>query len=195
MFSNFFSSRVISAAKSLALTVALAGPLAMSSSINVAVAASKTEIDAKSYAAVTVLKSEVPGAAALIDQAYAMLVFPEVIGAGFGIGAEYGEGRIYIDGQQPQYYNLVSASVGFQLGAQVKSEAILFMTKEAYDKFNQIDGWEAGVDGSIALAEFGAAGELDTNTLQEPIIAFIFSNKGLMYNLSLEGSKISRLNK
>ena len=158
-------------------------------------AGSKLEIDAKSYAAIQVLKNDVPGAAALIDDAYALLVFPEVIAAGFGIGAEYGEGRTYIDGQQALYYNLISVSFGFQLGAQVKSEAILFMTKQAFDAFHKIDGWEAGVDGSIAIAEFGVAGQLDSKLLKQPVIGFIYSNKGLMYNLSLEGSKISRLKK
>lgn len=157
--------------------------------------ASKAEIDAKSYASVTILKNEVAGASELIEKAYAMLVFPEVYGGGFGIGGEYGEGKMYVEDYTYGYYNLVSASFGFQMGAQVKSEAILFMTKEAFDQFTRIDGWEAGVDGSIALAEFGAAGSLDTNVIQEPIVAFIFSNKGLMYNLSLEGTKISKISK
>ncbi len=158
-------------------------------------AASKAEIDAKSYAAVKILTEDVPGAAELIEKAYAMLVFPEVYGGGFGIGGEYGEGKMYVEDYTYGYYNLVSASFGFQMGAQVKSEAILFMTKDAFDQFTRIDGWEAGVDGSVALAEFGAAGSLDTNVLQEPIIGFIFSNKGLMYNLSLEGTKISKIEK
>ena len=156
-------------------------------------AASKAEIDAKAYASVKILQQEVPGAAELIEKAYAMLVFPEVYGGGFWLGGEYGEGKMYVDDYTYGYYNLVSASFGFQMGAQVKSEAILFMNKEAFDRFTQIDGWEAGVDGSVALAEFGAAGTLDTNVAQEPIIAFIYSNKGLMYNLSLEGTKISKM--
>jgi lipid-binding SYLF domain-containing protein len=156
-------------------------------------AASKTEIDAKSYAAVQILEKEVPGAAELIKKAYAMLIFPEVYGGGFGFGGEYGEGKMYVDDYTHGYYNLVSASFGFKAGAQVKSEAILFMTKEAFDQFNKVDGWEAGVDGSVAVVEFGAGQTLNTNAVQEPIIAFIFSNKGLMVDLSIEGSKISKI--
>ncbi|GLQ31801.1 YSC84-related protein [Litoribrevibacter albus] len=158
-------------------------------------AASKTEIDAKSYAAVQILKQDVPGASELIEKAYAMLVFPEVYGGGFGIGGEYGEGKMFVEDYTYGYYNLVSANVGFLMGAQVKSEAILFMTKEAFDRFVQIDGWEAGVDGSVALAELGVAESLDTNAIQEPIIAFIYSNKGLIFNLTLEGTKISKIQK
>lgn len=156
-------------------------------------AASKTEIDAKSYASVKILKSEVPGASELIDKAYAMLVFPEVYGGGFGIGGEYGEGKMFVEDYTYGYYNLVSANVGFLMGAQVKSEAILFMTKEAFEQFVRIDGWEAGVHGSIAIAEVGAAESLNTNAIQEPIVAFIYSNKGLIFNLSLEGTKISKI--
>jgi len=157
--------------------------------------ASKAEIDAKSYAAVQILTQEVPGAAQLIKDAYAMLVFPEVYGGGFWFGGEYGEGKMYVDDYTYGYYNLASASLGVQFGAQVKSEAILFMTKEAFDKFAEVEGWEAGVDGSVALAELGVADSMNSNVIQEPIIGFIFSNKGLMVNLSFEGTKITKIQK
>ncbi len=86
-------------------------------------------------------------------------------------------------------------SAGLQFGAQVKSQIIMFMTQSALDTFRNSDGWEAGVDGSVALVEFGAGGEISSNSAQEPIIGFIFSNKGLMYNLTFEGSKMTRLNR
>jgi len=93
------------------------------------------------------------------------------------------------------YYNTASASIGFQLGAQVKSQIIMFMDGEALDKFRSSDGWEAGVDGSVAIVEFGAAEEISSNSAQQPIIGFIFSNKGLMYNLTFEGSKMTRIDR
>ena len=61
--------------------------------------------------------------------------------------------------------------------------------------FRNSEGWEVGIDGSVALATLGAGGEIDTKTAKEPVIGFIFSNKGLMYNLTFEGSKISRIKK
>ena len=84
-------------------------------------------------------------------------------------------------------------SIGFQLGAQVKSQVILFMNPKVLADFRKSQGWKAGVDGSVALATLGAGGEISTDTIKEPIIGFIFSNKGLMYNLTFEGSKITRL--
>ena len=98
-----------------------------------------------------------------------------------------------VKGKTVAYYSTAAASIGFQLGAQIKSQIILFMTPQVLAKFRNSDGWKAGVDGSVALATLGAGGEIDTDTAKKPIIGFIFSNKGLMYNLTFEGSKITRL--
>lgn len=158
-------------------------------------AASKQEINAKVQEALATLYKTSSSAKTLAARASGVLVFPEVYKAGFGIGGEYGEGALLSNGKVLGYYNVVSASIGFQLGAQIKSEIILFMTPDALQKFRRSDGWEAGVDGSVAIATFGAGGEIDTQTAQQPIIGFIFSNKGLMYNLSIEGAKISKIDK
>ena len=92
-----------------------------------------------------------------------------------------------------EYYNTVSASIGFQLGAQARSIIILFMTPEAFDGFRRVDGWKIGVDGSVALITLGVGGSIDTSKIASPIVGFIFDGKGLMYNLTLEGSKITRI--
>ncbi|WP_036229083.1 BPSL1445 family SYLF domain-containing lipoprotein [Marinobacterium jannaschii] len=156
-------------------------------------AASRQEIDAKVKAALDTFYETTAAGRELAGKSVAMLVFPDVVKAGFGIGGEYGEGALLRNGRTSGYYSIASASIGFQFGAQVKSEIILFMTSSALNGFLSSDGWEAGVDGSVALATLGAGGEIDTQTAQQPIIGFIFSNKGLMYNLSLEGAKISEI--
>lgn len=158
-----------------------------------AYSASKEEIDAKVAAALETFHKQSMAGTRLIDSAVAVLVFPEVIKAGIGIGGEYGEGALLIDGKTVNYYFTASASIGFQLGAQKKTQIVLFMNKVVLEEFRNSDGWEAGVDGSVAIAEFGVGGDIDTKTIQSPIIGFVFSNKGLMYNLSLEGSKVSKL--
>ncbi|NVK43968.1 MAG: hypothetical protein HWE39_22225 [Oceanospirillaceae bacterium] len=158
-------------------------------------AASRTEIDAKSDEALQRLYQQSQAARELALQARAVLVFPEVYKAGVGIGGEYGEGALRIGGQTVDYYSTAAASIGLQLGAQIKSQVILFMTQDALDRFRTSKGWEAGVDGSVAIATIGTGGTIDTNTLQQPIIGFIFSNKGLMVNLTLEGSKFTRIDK
>jgi len=155
--------------------------------------ASKEEIDANVKASLAEFYEKSQVGKALAEKASGMLVFPKVIKAGFGVGGEYGEGALLVNGNTVEYYSTAAASIGFQLGAQQKSQVILFMNDDVLKKFRDSDGWEAGVDGSVAIAEIGAGGELSSNTAQEPIIGFIFSNKGLMYNLTLEGSKMTKL--
>lgn len=158
-------------------------------------AASKEEIDAEVREAVQNFYKHTSAGKELSQKAAGMLVFPSVVKAGIGVGGEYGEGALLIGGKPVAYYNIAAASIGFQLGAQARSQIILFMTENALAKFRRSEGWKAGVDGSVALATLGAGGSIDTETAKKPIIGFIFSNKGLMYNLTFEGSKITKLDK
>ena len=121
------------------------------------------------------------------------MVFPSVVKAGIGFGGEYGEGLLIIRGRPGGYYNLVSASFGFQLGVQERSVIIMFMTNEALAGFEASAGWKVGVDGSVAIVTLGAGGSIDTDKITDPVIGFILDPKGLMLNLTLEGSKISRI--
>src|SRR5262249_57134882 len=102
------------------------------------------------------------------------LVFPSVIKAGIGVGGEYGEGVRVIKGNPAGYYNLVSASFGFQLGVQSRSPIIMFMTEKALAEFRNAGSWKFGVDASVALITVGAGGGIDNNTTTRPIIAFFF---------------------
>jgi lipid-binding SYLF domain-containing protein len=157
------------------------------------IAATKDEIDAGVQEAIEAFYQQSGSGRLLAQKAAGMLVFPKVIKAGIGIGGEYGEGALLVKGATIAYYSTVAASIGFQLGAQVKSQVILFMNDQVLAEFRRSKGWEAGVDGSVALATLGAGGQITTATANHPIIGFIFSNKGLMYNLTFEGSKISRI--
>ncbi|RMG88403.1 MAG: hypothetical protein D6708_11555, partial [Candidatus Dadabacteria bacterium] len=140
-------------------------------------------------------QQEVEGADALLASAKGVLVFPKVIKAGFGVGGEYGEGALRVGGKTVAYYSTAAASIGFQLGAQVKTVILLFLTQEALDGFRRSEGWEVGVDGSVALVNLGAGGTIGTTTMKKPIVAFVFGQKGLMYNLTLEGAKFTRVDK
>jgi lipid-binding SYLF domain-containing protein len=121
------------------------------------------------------------------------LVFPDVIKAGFGIGGEYGEGALRINGKTVDYYNTAAASIGLQIGAQSKTVILMFLDFKALNDFRNSDGWEVGVDGSVAVVEWGAGESIDTTNIKEPIVGFVLGNKGLMFNLTLEGSKMSKI--
>lgn len=170
-----------------------AGLLATGLPLAPAQAASAGEIEAGVDRALDHFFRRVPEGYDLVTRAAGVLVFPNVIKAGMGIGGEYGEGAMRIGGRTAAYYNTISASVGFQLGAQARTVIILFMTTDALARFHRVDGWKVGVDGSVTLVTIGAAGALDTSKLNSPVIGFILDAKGLMYNLTLEGSKITRI--
>lgn len=161
----------------------------------VTLAASAQEIDIKADAALERFYAEVPGGKRFAQEAAGLLIFPSVLKAGFGIGGEYGEGALRIGGKTVAYYSTAAASIGLQLGAQSKTVIIAFLEKDALERFRASSGWEVGVDGSMALVHLGAGEAIDTTTIADPVVGFVFSNKGLMYNLTLEGSKITRLNK
>lgn len=158
-------------------------------------AASAYEIDADVDSALGHFYRTVGGARELVRDAAAVLVFPSVVKAGMGIGGEYGEGALRRHGHTEGYYNTVSASFGFQLGVQARTVIILFMTEEALGSFRRKQGWKVGVDGSVALVTVGVGGSVDTNQIKKPVIGFILDQKGLMYNLTLEGSKITRIDR
>ncbi len=160
-----------------------------------AYAASRAEIDAEVRQALKDFQRHTSAGHELSQKAAGMLVFPSVVKAGIGVGGEYGEGALLIGGKPVAYYNIAAASIGLQLGAQARSEIILFMTENALSKFRASEGWKAGVDGSIALVTVGTGGSIDTETAKKPIIGFIFSNKGLMANLTFEGSKITKIDR
>jgi lipid-binding SYLF domain-containing protein len=158
-------------------------------------AADAREIEVSANVALEQFQKEVKGADQFLSKANGYLVFPKVVKAGLGIGGEYGEGALRIDGKTAAYYSTAAASIGLQLGVQKKSVIIVFLTKEALSKFRKSVGWEVGVDGSVALIKVGAGGSIDTTNIKDPIVAFVFGQKGLMYNLTLEGSKFTKLKK
>ena len=158
-------------------------------------AASADKIDREANKALQVFKDDVNGAQIFLDQSAGYLVFPRVIKVGVGIGAETGEGVLRVGGQSVAYYRTTSGSIGLQLGAQAKSIVIAFLTKESLQKFRDSSGWKVGVDGSVALIDLGGGKTIDSDNIRDPVVGFIFGSKGLMYNLTLEGSKFTRLDK
>jgi lipid-binding SYLF domain-containing protein len=158
----------------------------------IALAESAMVTNAKVDETIALFKEEVNGADVFLNASAGYLIFPRVIKVGIGIGGETGEGALRIGGKTAGFYRTSSGSIGFQLGAQAKSIVIAFMTQDALDKFLNSEGWKIGVDGSVALIDLGAGKTIDTHNIKDPVVGFIFGSKGLMYNLTLEGSKIHR---
>ncbi len=153
----------------------------------------QAEINTRANATLARLYEAAPNSRALVSKAKGVLVFPKVLSASFVVGAEHGDGVLKTNGHNDGYYSISGGSVGFQAGAQSKAIVLLFMTQEALDKFRNSNGWTAGVDATIAVANVGANGSIDTNTANEQVIGFVMTNAGLMAGVSLEGTKIQKI--
>ena len=149
------------------------------------------EIDAHVDAALNRFESQVKGARELMGKANAVLVIPRVIKGGIFLAGEYGEGSLRAGSRIVGYYSIASASFGLTFGGEVKDIIILFMDEQAYRKFRESKGWEAGVDGNIAVIKVGAGTSADTSKLRESIIGFVVGVKGLLVDASLKGSKLT----
>ncbi|MDQ7844163.1 MAG: YSC84-related protein [Armatimonadota bacterium] len=181
--------RLAAVALSLAAALALTGP---------AQARTVEQINAGADAALARFQQQIRGASDLLRRARGVLIFSDVVKVGVGIGGEYGEGVLRVGGRSVAYYSFASASVGLQVGFQKKDIIILFLADDALRRFQARgpnEGWQVGVDGSIVLVDAGANASVDSAKINQPIVGFVVGQKGLMVNLTLEGSKITKLNK
>jgi lipid-binding SYLF domain-containing protein len=160
-----------------------------------ALAASAAEINKDASAALAKLYEKVPQARTLGAEAKGILVFPNIVKAGFLFGGQYGEGVLFKRGKHAGYYNTIAASYGLQAGVQSFGYALFFMTDSALAYLDKSEGFEIGVGPSIVVVDEGKAKTLTTTTGRSDVYAFIFSQKGLMAGLGLQGSKISRIEK
>ncbi len=156
-------------------------------------AATAKEIDASTDAALDRFYKQVKGADEITRNAKGLLIMPNVKKAGFIVGGEYGKGALRIDGKTVGYYRVVSGSVGFQLGVEAKDMVLVFMTDEVLNKFRTSKGWEAGIDGNVAIIVVGGGGSATTRNVNEPILGYVFDVKGLMGDISLKGAKFSKI--
>jgi lipid-binding SYLF domain-containing protein len=176
--------KLLSSAILLAAVAAIAGCATSAGSINLGADESLQDF-----------RSQVKGGQVFLDQAAGYLVFPRVIKAGIGVGGETGEGVLRVGGSTVGYYRVAAGSVGLQFGAQAKSMVIAFMTREALSRFRNSEGWRVGVDGSVALIDLGAGKTIDSDNVRDPVVGFIYGSKGLMYNLTLEGTKFTKIDR
>jgi len=160
-----------------------------------AIAADAAVIDRDARAAISALYDKEPAARMLGEKARAILVFPDIVKAGFIVGAQYGEGALLVNGRITGYYNLAAASYGLQAGIQSFGYALFLLTDSALKYLHKSGGWELGVGPSIVVVDAGMAKTLTTTTAKKDIYAFTFSQKGLMAGLGLQGTKITRINR
>jgi lipid-binding SYLF domain-containing protein len=158
-------------------------------------AASGSELQNASKAALQNLIATVPAAQSLNAKAVAVLVFPSITKAGFIVGGQYGEGVLWRKGKASGYFSTAGASYGLQAGAQTYGYAMFFMRESALNALTDADGFEVGVGPSVVVMDQGMAKTATTTTLQDDIYAFIFGQSGLMAGVGVQGNKITAIDK
>jgi lipid-binding SYLF domain-containing protein len=159
----------------------------------ISMAKTAKEIDSEVNEALKLFSKHVKGSKEFLNTAKGVLVIPNIVKAGLGVGGQYGEGAMRIGGKTVAYYSLAAGSVGLQIGAQKTNLVLAFRQDEALKKFRAGSGWKAGVDGSVALIDTGAGKSLDTMNVNDPIVAFLFGQQGLMASATIEGAKFTKL--
>lgn len=151
------------------------------------------DLISESRRALQQLVAQNPAAARCKSKAVAVLVFPDVVKAGFIIGAQGGQGILFNHGQPSGRYRTVAASYGLQAGVQKYGYALFLMNQNAVNWVNNTRGWEIGTGPSVVIVDKGMARSFTTDTLHSGIYAFTFDQQGLMAGLGLQGSKIMRI--
>jgi lipid-binding SYLF domain-containing protein len=177
------------------LTTAAVAAFAVLAVASTAQAASPEDINRSSNEALQRLYDANPAAQAISEHARAILIFPSIVKAGLVVGGAYGEGELKQGPDVDGYYNSVTGSVGFQAGAQSYGYVVFLMNKDAVKYVHRTEGWEVGVGPTVVIVDAGLAKNLSTSTLKDDAYAFIFDQKGLMAGVSLEGTKITRIDR
>ncbi len=152
----------------------------------------RREIDAGIGPTLDRMYADVRGSREAAGKSEAMLVFPSITKVGVGVGGEYGKGALRRGARTDGYYAFSSGSIGLQLGAEKRSIVIMFMTQQALQQFLNSSGWSVGADASYAAPDQGGAAQAQTTP--KPVVIYIFGSTGLMFNASVEGSKIEKIN-
>ena len=161
--------------------VALAMGVMASLAPSPALAASPEGLESDAQAALKSLYGSTPTAKTLGDAAKGIMVFPNIVKAGFIFGAQYGEGELLKRDQMA--------------GIQGFAYAMFFMTDSALNYLENSAGFELGVGPNIVVVDAGMAKTITTTTGRDDVYAFIFGQKGLMAGIGLQGSKITRVSR
>lgn len=156
-------------------------------------AAKRREINNAADATLTRLYSTAGGSKELAARAQGILIFPRMLSGGLIVGGEYGDGILRSGGRNDGYYRLIGGSLGWQAGAQSQAVVLMFLTQDALDKFRRSNGWTVGADATVSVANVGASGQVDSNTVKQSVVGFALTNVGLFAGVKLDGAKISRL--
>jgi len=125
-----------------------------------------------------------------LSRAKAVMIAPQIVRAGFIVGGSGGRAVLVArDGRTwagPAFYNLATASVGFQAGLDVSEAIIVVMTDKGMNSLLS-NSFKLGGDASIAAGPVGASAR---STVTADLITFTRA-KGIYGGLNLDGTVVS----
>jgi lipid-binding SYLF domain-containing protein len=155
--------------------------------------------DTRVQGAILVMKEimEIPENAippSLLNRAYAIGIFPDLLKAGFIVGARYGNGVIVVRGadrtwSNPVFYTITGGSVGFQIGAQASDIVLVFMSVRSLDSITS-GKFTLGVDASVAAGPVGRHAEAGTDIQLRAEILSYSRSRGLFAGVAIEGAMV-----
>lgn len=136
-----------------------------------------------------------PEARRIAADSHGALVMPDILKAGFVLGAAYGEGALIKGGRTHSYWKYTAGSVGWQAGGQRTRMAIFFMSKKSLRRFLTGDGVEMGLDAELTIIDGGADIGLDTTQDRYDVIVYTFGRAGLLGGASYTGGRYTRIDR
>jgi SH3 domain-containing YSC84-like protein 1 len=125
-----------------------------------------------------------------LGRAKAVMIAPQIVKAGFIFGGSGGRALLIArDGQAwtgPAFYNLATASVGFQAGVEVSEAIIVVMTDKGLNSLLS-SSFKIGGDASVAAGPVGAGAK---STVTADLITFTRA-KGVYGGVNLDGTVVS----
>ena len=125
-----------------------------------------------------------------LNRARGVLIAPQIVRAGFIVGGSGGRAvLVATDGRTwagPAFYDLATASVGFQAGVDVSEAVIVVMTEKGLNSLLSAS-FKIGGDASIAVGPVGAGAQ---STVTADLVAFTRA-KGLYGGVNLDGTVVS----
>lgn len=177
----------------LAVAIGVAAQLLAGCTTNSNQQPERSDAISEAQAAYDRLIAQQPVAATLAKDAKGVLVFPNVLKAGFVLGGYHGTGALRKGDAFVARYGTTGASYGLQAGVQKYSYAMFFMRESDLAYLDSSSGWEVGVGPSITVIDQGKAASMTSTTAREGVYVIFYDQKGLMAGLGIQGSKITKL--
>ena len=153
----------------------------------------QSTVDSAASTIGTMTNSAGAKSSALLQQAKAVLIFPDLMKGGIGIGGSRGQGvlvaRTAKGWSDPAFYESTSVSLGLQLGLEESSVVMFVMSQKALDTLLQPSSFTFKAGGGLSLADFNSATQAQ---LTGADVVIWSKSSGAFGGLTVSGTTVSQ---